>query len=71
MEVKCLRVNMGKIKIMICGENLHLLKDTEKHTCGVCRKGAGSNSTFCNGRQSWIHKKCSGFNLLKTNIPSI
>ena len=50
-----------KTKIMICGENLHSLKDSGKHPCGVCCKGVGSNSIFCDGCQSWINKKCSGF----------
>ena len=40
MEAKGLRVNMEKTKIMICGKNLHSLKDSGKHPCGVCRKGA-------------------------------
>ena len=54
-------MNVDKTKIMICGKNLHSLKDSEKHPCGVCRKGVGSNSIFCDGCQSCIHKKCSGF----------
>ena len=61
LEAKGLRVNMGKTKIMICGKNLHSLKDSGKHSCGVCRKRVGSSSIFCDGCQSWIHKKCSGF----------
>ena len=36
-------------------------KTQEKNPCGVCLKGVGSNSIFCDGCQSWIHKKCSGF----------
>ena len=60
-EAKGLRVNMEKTQIMICGKNLHSLKDSGKHPCGVCRKGVGSDSIFCNECQSWIHKKCSGF----------
>ena len=60
LEAKGLRVNMGKTKIMISGKNLHSLRDSEKHPCGVCRKGVGSNSILCCGCQLWIHKKCSG-----------
>ena len=59
LEFKGLRLNMGKIKTMICG-NLHLLKDSGKHHCGVCRKEVGSNSIFCDGFQSWVQKKCTG-----------
>ena len=61
LKAKGLRVNMEKTKIMICGKNLQLLKDSGKHPCGVSRKGVGGNSIFCDGCQSWIHKKCSGF----------
>ena len=60
LEAKGLRVNMGKTKIMICGKDLHSLKDSGKHPCGVCHKGVGCNSIFCEGCQLWIHKKCSG-----------
>ena len=52
---------MGKTKIMICGKNLLSLKDSGKHHCGLCRKGVGSNSIFCDGCQSWLHKKRTGF----------
>ena len=46
LEAKGLRVNMGKTKIMICGKNLHSLKDSRKRPCGVCRKGIGSTRSF-------------------------
>ena len=60
LESKGLRVNMGKTKIMISGPELHTLKDSGKFPCGVCRKGVGGNSIFCQGCQHWTHKKCSG-----------
>ena len=28
--------------------------------CGVCSKGAGSNSLQCTSCQKWVRKKCSG-----------
>ena len=31
-----------------------------KDPCGMCLKGVGTNSIFCGGCSSWIHKKCSG-----------
>ena len=60
MEEKWLRVNMSKTKLMICGVNLDHLKPSGKFPCGVCLKGVGSNSMYCNGCSKWIHKKCSG-----------
>ena len=31
-----------------------------KNPCGVFLKGISTNSIFCGGCSSWIHKKCSG-----------
>ena len=41
LEAKGLRANMGKTTIMISGKNLHSLRDSENHPCGICRKGVG------------------------------
>ena len=70
LEANSLRVNMGKTKIMVSGKNLHSLRDSGKHPCGVCCKGVGSNSILCCGCQLWIHKKCSGIKGKFTADPS-
>ena len=70
LKVKGLRANMGKTKIMISGKNLHSLRDSGKHPCGVCRKGVGSNSILCCGCQLRIHKKCCGIKGKLTADPS-
>ncbi|XP_060770545.1 uncharacterized protein LOC132881740 [Neoarius graeffei] len=59
LELRGLRVNMAKMKVIISSPNLNSLRDSGKHPCGVCRKGVGCNSTFCNGCQHWVHKKCT------------
>ena len=64
MEKKGLRVNAGKMKIMIYGTGLDLLQSSGEFPCIVCRTGVGSNSIFCNGCKHWVHKKCSGFKSL-------
>ena len=64
MEKKGLRVNAGKIKIMICGMGLDLLQSSGMFPCTVCRTGVGSNSIFCNSCKHWVHKKCSGLKRL-------
>ena len=46
---------------MICSKNLHSLNDSGNIFVVVFRKGVGRNSISCDGCQSWIHKKCSGF----------
>ena len=38
LEAKGLRVNVSKTKIMIRGKNMHSLRDSGKHPCGVCQK---------------------------------
>ena len=70
LEAKGLRVNMGKTKVMISGKDLHSLRDSGKHPCGVCRKGVGRNSILCSGCQLWVHKKCSGIKGKLTADPS-
>ena len=70
LEAKGLRVNVSKTKIMIRGKNMHSLRDSGKHPCGVCQKGVGSNSILCCGCQLWIHRKCSGIKGKLTADPS-
>ena len=47
IEKNGLRVNMGKIKIMVTGINLDLLKNPEM--IPVCQFGVSSNGIFCGG----------------------
>ena len=60
MEEKGLRVNTGKMKIMICGMGLDLLQSSGEFPCAACRTGVGSNRIFCNGCKHLVHKKCNG-----------
>ena len=53
-------MNMGKIKIMVGGLDLDLLKRSGKVPCSVCQKGVGTNAFLtCGGCLHWIHMKCS------------
>ena len=63
-EKKGMRVNAGKMKIMICSTGLNLLQSSGKFQCAICRTGVGSNSIFCNSCKHWVHKKCSGLKRL-------
>ena len=60
MEEKGLRVNAGKMKIMICSTGQDILQSSGEFPCAISRTGMGSNSIFCNGCKYWVHKKCSG-----------
>ena len=57
MEMKGLRVNAGKTKVMVCGTGLDLLQSSGEYPCAVCRTGVGNNSIYCNGCKLWVHKK--------------
>jgi len=59
LEKKGMKVNVGKTKWLVSGEETEL-KSTSKWPCGVCGKGVSSNSVQCSKCQKWIHHKCSG-----------
>ena len=68
LEIRGLKVNMEKTKVMAMGKASNLDHKSGKWPCGVCRKGVGSNSIQCSRCLQWIHKKCSGIKgRLKTN----
>ena len=60
MELKGLRVNIGKTKVMRCQVRIGQAEDSGKYPCGVCRQGVGDNSIKCVARHRWVHKRCSG-----------
>ena len=47
MELKGLRVNIGKTKVMKCQYRSEQVENSEKYPGGVCRKGVGVNSVLC------------------------
>ena len=47
LEAGGLRVNLGKTKIMIFGCDVGKIREQGKYPCGVCRKGVGVNSVYC------------------------
>ena len=60
MELKSLRVNIGKTKVMRCQVRIGQAEDSGKYPCGMCRKGVGDNSIKCVACHKWVHKRCSG-----------
>ena len=57
MEMKGLRVNMVKTKVMRC--QVGQVKESGRYPCRVCRTGVGSNSIVCTMCKKWIHYGCS------------
>ena len=60
MGGKGLRINKGKTTVLISETGLNLLQKPGKDPCAMCPKGVCTNSIFCGGCSSWVHKKCSG-----------
>ena len=60
MELKGLRVNMGKTKVMCCNVGFEQMENSGRWPCGVCRKGVGANSIVCTVCKQWVHRRCSG-----------
>ena len=60
MELKGLRANIGKTKVIGCQVRVGQAEESRKYPCGVCRQGVGDNSIKSVACHKWIHKKCSG-----------
>jgi hypothetical protein len=69
MEMKGLRVNLGKTKVMRSRYRIGQVEDSGDWPCRICRKGVGTNSIQCTSCHSWIHKKCSGISGKLKDIP--
>ena len=57
MELKGLRVNIGKTKVMRCQVRIGQAEESRKYPCGMCRQVAGDNSIKCVACHKWIHKR--------------
>ena len=60
LEVKGMKVNAAKSKVMVGGAGLGVLPQSGAWPCGVCGKGVQNNSIQCRGCQKWVHRRCSG-----------
>ena len=60
MELKGLKVNIEKTKVMRSGKSGGKIVKTGRWSCAVCRKGVGANSIQCSDCCGWVHKRCSG-----------
>ena len=60
MELKGLKLNIEKTKVMRSGKSGGEIVKTGRWPCAVCGKGVGANSIQCSDRCGWVHKRCSG-----------
>ena len=47
MDMKCLKVNIEKTKVMRSGKSGRYIVKTVRWSCAVCGKGVGANSIQC------------------------
>ena len=59
LAIDDLRVNLGKTKIMVSSCDVGKIREQGKYPCGVCRKGVGVNSVYCQSCNHWVHYRCS------------
>ena len=60
LEVKGMKVNAGKSKVMVGGAGLGVIPREGAWPCGVCGKGVQANSLQCTACERWVHRRCSG-----------
>ena len=66
---KGLKVNIGKTKIMVCGD---ITKDgmfkSKVDPSGVCSLRVKANTVLCAQCGKWIHGKCAGVKMVTTKL---
>ena len=60
MELRGLKVNLEKTKVMVTGKETNQMLNSGKWPCGCCGKGVGTNSIMCFKCNKWCHQRCSG-----------
>ena len=59
LEMKGLKVNIGKTKVMCVRKKQDPLKTKCEWPCGVCYKNVKTNSILCTKCKKWVHKRCA------------
>jgi len=57
-ERKGMKVNLGKTKVMVSGEEREVVV-SKVDPCGICGKRVRSNSVWCEKCKKWIHGRCT------------
>ena len=60
MESKGLKVNLGKMKILISGKDCDSVTSSGECSRSVCGRGLEVNFVLCTECEKWIQKCCSG-----------
>ena len=70
MELRGLKINVDKTKLLISGKE-RVPTPTGEYPCAVCNAGVGGNSILCSECDKWCHKRCTGLRSLAGNTPYI
>ena len=65
METRGLKVNINKTKLMVMGREPAVRPQRGRYPCGVCGKGIGANSKWCQCCGRWCRQRCSGLRNLR------
>ena len=60
MEMRGLKVNIGKTKLLVSGKKNEMSAPSGQYPCAVCNRGVGVNSILCSSCDRWCHKRCTG-----------
>ena len=64
MELRGLKINIGKTKLMVSGKENQAATPTGQYPCAACNRGVGANSILCCSCDKWCHKRCTGLSSL-------
>ena len=64
MELRGLKINVEKTKLLISGKENVQAAPTGQYPCGICMRGVGANSILCTVYNKWCHHRCTGLNSL-------
>ena len=60
MELRGLKINVAKTKLLISGKENVPAAPTGQYPCGICGRGVGVNSILCTACNRWCHHRCTG-----------
>ena len=60
MEMRGLKVNIGKTKQLVSGKKNEAPAPTGQYPCVVYKRGVGVNSILYSTGRKWCHKRCTG-----------
>ena len=60
MELRGLKINVAKTKLLILEKEKVQAAPTGQNPCGICGRGVGANSILCAACKKWCHHKCTG-----------